>query len=236
MAEPHPTPETMQITTTDVEPLIDDAGANATTPAPRDEAADASSGAAASRAQGGGQPRGQLDEGVGIEGEFVVWEDRYSYKNFVGRLVLHLVATFAWMALAYWVWGRNDEASRSLRILAGIAGAALLLYWLFLGWRVFYARKSHFYRLTNKRLFVWTGVFRRRIDQLELLKVNDVYTKIPSIFHRMLGVGTVVVESSEERYPVTYIVGVDRPEAVMDTVWHTARAEREGHTVRVDQV
>src|SRR3954453_3348163 len=37
--------------------------------------------------------------GVGIEGEFNVWEGRYSFKNFFGRLVFRTVLTIAWIAL-----------------------------------------------------------------------------------------------------------------------------------------
>ena len=173
--------------------------------------------------------------GIGLEGEFPVWEGRYSLKNFVGRLIFRLIVTGAWFVLAYFTWGRG-EISKPLQMLAIIAAGLLVVYWLALGWQVFRARFSHFYRLTNKRLFVWSGIFRRRLDQLELVKVNDVRTSEPSLWHRWFGVGTVVVESSDESYPVTYLTGVNNPVEVMDTVWHTSRAEREGHTVRVDQV
>jgi hypothetical protein len=173
--------------------------------------------------------------GVGLDGEFTIWEGRYSLRNFAGRMFSRLVMTVAWCVLAYYTWGRG-QVSRPLEILAWITAGLLVLYWLGLLWQAVRARLSHFYRLTNKRLFVWTGVFRRRLDQLELVKVNDVYTSEPGLWHRWFKVGSVVIESSEERYPVTYLTGVDEPTKVMDTVWHTSRAEREGHTVRVDQV
>ncbi len=242
MAENQPTANNnvVQVTTEDVDQATasaspapaQDLSPGSQAPQPdRDEAPPPKRDAAATQ-----KPKNLPEPGVGIEGEFIVWEGRYSFKNFIGRLVFRVVATVAWFALAYWAWGRNDAARQSIQILAAIAGVAVLLYWLHLAWKVFYARSSHFYRLTNKRLFVWTGVFQRRIDQLELVKVNDVYTKHNSIFSRMLNIGTVVVESQEERYPMTYLAGVDDPEQVMDTVWHTSRAERDGHTVRVDQV
>jgi hypothetical protein len=179
--------------------------------------------------------RKELEPGIGLEGEFVVWEGRLSLKNFVGRFVLRVLASVGWIVLAYFAYGRG-EVEAFWNPLAIVAGIAVLAFWLQLGWRVFYARAGHFYRLTNKRLFVWSGVFRRRVDQLELLNVDDVFVQHKSLFARMLHVGTVVIEASEERSPLTYLVGVDEPEKVMDTVWHTSRAEREGHTVRVDRV
>lgn len=236
MADPQPTtnPNVVQVTTEDVEdPNTNVAGPppSAPSPGPETQAPPPKNGQALTS-----KPKHLPEPGIGLEGEFTVWEGRYSYKNFIGRLFFRVVASIAWFALAYWAWGRTDESSQSLRILATIVGVVVLLYWLHLLWQVFYARNSHFYRLTNKRLFVWTGVFQRRTDQLELVKVNDVYTRSPSILARMLNIGTVVIESQEEKLPMTYLTGVDMPEQVMDTVWHTSRAERDGHTVRIDQV
>src|SRR4051812_43784563 len=45
------------------------------------------------------------NKGFGVEGEFNVWEGRYSFKNFTGRLLFRAVLTVAWIALAIYVWG-----------------------------------------------------------------------------------------------------------------------------------
>ncbi len=226
-----------QITTEDVEAMVTGrplpVAGLAPAPAPPQGA-----GAGPVEAPTSGQAGSQepVQAGVGVEGEFTVWEGRYSLKNFLGRLVLRSVVTFAWLGLAYYAWGEPAQGRTAIQLLAGIAGVALLLWWVQFGWQVVYARYSHFYRLTNRRLFVWTGIFRRRIDQLELLKVKDVYIKHDSLLQRMLGLGTVVIESSEEKLPTTYLLSVDQPDSVMDTVWHTSRAERDGKTLRVDDV
>ncbi len=171
------------------------------------------------------------------ESETTVWEGRYSYRNFAGRLIGRLVATAAWLVIAAWMSTRSaEDSSRAVSVLTTVLGVLVLVAWVTLAWQTFYGRKSHLYRLTSRRLFVWTGIFQRRLDQVELLKVNDVYLRQPSIWHRWFGVGTVVVESSEQRYPITYLVGVDDPQSVMDLIWRTARAERDGRSVRVDQV
>lgn len=168
--------------------------------------------------------------------EPVVWEGRYSFRNFLGRLIGRLVATAAWVGVSLWLARSPEEPIQAVRILSALLGLLVLAAWVTLVWQVFYGRLSHFYRLTTRRLFVWTGVFRRRLDQVELLEVNDVYLRQPTIWHRWFGVGTVVVESSEQRYPITYLVGVDDPQSTMDLIWRTARAERDGRSVRVDQV
>ncbi len=58
-----------------------------------------------------------------------------------------------------------------------ITSAAVILYGFVLGWQILLARFGHFYELTDRRLFIDTGVFRRRRDQIELLRVQDVYVK-----------------------------------------------------------
>ncbi len=167
--------------------------------------------------------------------ETTLWEARYSLKNFIGRVVSRVVATVAWLALAVYAWW-FDPSNLTLKTLTAILGGFLAISWLYLGWRVLVARYTHFYRLTNRRLFVSTGIFNRRLDQLELIKVNDVYIRQPSMFHRWFSVGTVVVESSEETYPITYLTGVDHPAEVMDLLWRTARLERDQLAVRIDEV
>jgi len=176
--------------------------------------------------------------GVGIEGEFNVWEGRYSFKNFFGRVSFRILLTIAWIALAIRAWGRSEatQSNKLVGVVAIVTGIALVAFWLYLAWQILMARLGHYYRLTNRRLFVSTGLFNRRRDQVELLNIKDVYTRQQSLFHRWFSVGTVVVESSEQKYPITYLTGVDDPKTVMDLVWHCARAEREGKAVQVDNI
>ena len=162
----------------------------------------------------------------------MVWEGRYSMKNFIGRITFRALLTIAWIALAAYTWGYDHEEIRVVTILAGIV---LVLLWVALIYRIIQARYGHYYRLTTRRLFVSTGLFNRRRDQVELIKVNDVYTQ-QKLIERWLSVGTVVVKSSEPALPTCYLAGVNDPKEVMNTVWHYARAERDHRSVMVDRV
>jgi len=170
--------------------------------------------------------------GVGTEGETNVWEGRYAMKNFLVRLTICGLATVAWIALAIYTWAYNHE---NLVIPTTLVGIVFGIAWLALARRIILARFGHYYRLTNRRIFVSTGLFSRRRDQMELLRVQDVYTR-QSLIQRWLGIGTVVVVSSEPHFPVLYLTGVDAPKYVMDLVWHHARAERDRRSVKVDQI
>jgi membrane protein YdbS with pleckstrin-like domain len=180
------------------------------------------------------------DQGVGVEGEQTVWIGHYSYKNYSVRILLRTVVTIAWLALLFYLGGRGNNETETDHWgwdwFVRISLAAIVVYWLILFWQILIGRLGHRYELTNRRLFVDTGLFRRRRDQMELLKVQDVYVKQASILSRMLDIGTVVIETSEERLPIHYLAGVDHPTPLMDLIWHHARKERDLKSVKVDQV
>jgi len=171
--------------------------------------------------------------GVGVDGEAAIWEARYSKRNFIGRIITRVLITIAWGGLAYYTWGVDDG---QFAVITWIALGLVVLFWGALVWRMIQAHYSHFYRLTNRRLFVSTGVFHRRRDMMELLRVKDVFTRQQSLMDRWLGLGTVVVVPTEKELPTFYIAGVDDPKDVMDLIWHHARAERDHRSVKVDTV
>jgi len=171
-------------------------------------------------------------EGAGVEGEEVVWEARYAMKNFIGRILTRTLLTAAWIALAVYTWGYSDG---TLAPVAVIAGVGLGLLWLALVYRIVQARFGHYYRLTTRRLFVSTGLMRRRRGMMELLRVKDVFTR-QSLIERWLSLGTVVVVSSDKDLPTFYLAGVDDPKRVMDLIWHEARAERDRRSMKVEAV
>lgn len=181
----------------------------------------------------GQTPLGATELGVGIEGEQTVWEANYSMKNFVFRIGARTLLTLAWIALGVMAWRSVD--SGGLRLLTWLTGIVVALAWITLIYRIILARFGHHYRLTTRRLFVSTGVWNRRRDMLELLGVRDVYTR-QSFSERWLGVGTVIVESSDHSIPTFFVPGIKEPKRVMDLVWHHARAERDLRSVKVEEV
>jgi len=169
----------------------------------------------------------------GVEGEEVIWEARYSLKNFLGRVIFRTILTVGWLALAVYTWGYDNSGVSFFTILLGVILGGL---WLALFYRILQARYGHEYRLTNRRLFVTTGLMRRRRDQMELLRVKDVFTR-HTLLEGWLSLGTVVVVPDEHNtLPTFYLAGVDDPQRVMDLVWHCSRSEREGKTVQVENV
>lgn len=198
-------------------------------PAQGPEPAGTQPGQAAAMEQGANAPPAT---GPGVEGEEVVWEASYSMRNFLGRIAFRILLTFAWIALAVETWG---EGHKDLAAFAYIGGIILIAFWLQLLYRMAQARYGHYYRLTNRRLFVSTGLLRRRRDQMELLRVKDVYTR-QTLTERWLSLGTVIVVSSEKELPIFYITGVSDPKQVMDSIWNSARSERDVRSTNIHSV
>jgi membrane protein YdbS with pleckstrin-like domain len=188
-------------------------------------------GAAAAVSRGSDIPV-TVQEGVGTEGEFDVWEARYSMRNFVARFAGTILVTLGCIAFGLFLRAHQVGAAG---VFAVVAGGILAVIWLLLFTRILSAHFGHFYRLTNRRLFVSSGVFTRRRDQVELLRVQDIYLR-QSLLGRWLKVGTVVVLSSEPHLPMVHLAGVLDPKSVQDLVWHHARAERDKRSVKVDAI
>lgn len=172
----------------------------------------------------------QTDE-VGVTEE-TLWEGQTSGKSFLVRSVVGELFTAGWVVLAVATWGFGYS---NLTILSYAFGAVLLFFWLLTGLKIFRVIHSHNYRLTTRRLFVRTGMLNRRIDQIELLKVKDVFVQ-QSLLGKWIGVGHVVVISSEQTLPKATIYGIDRPRHVMDLIWLQTRAQQDQKTARVEQV
>ena len=73
------------------------------------------------------------------------------------------------------------------------------------------------YQLTTERL-IWTrGVFTRRQDQVELYRVRDV-SLVQPFYLRVLGLGNVLVMSSDISTPNDSLLAVKQPQDVLDLV------------------
>lgn len=90
------------------------------------------------------------------------------------------------------------------------------------------------YRLTTQRLFVQVGLIARRIEEVELIRVDDVTTE-QGIVERMFDVGTVKVASSDTSTPELHLVGLRGPVSTKELLRHQVQ-ERRKRIVNLNQV
>src|SRR3954470_18401455 len=81
---------------------------------------------------------------------------------------------------------------------------ATLGLWLLPAW---WRSRSRRYRLTTKRVVVETGVFGKRLEQVDLYRVND-YTVVRPVGQRLLGTGNLVLRTLDRTSPVVAIEGI----------------------------
>ncbi|HEX7665864.1 MAG TPA: PH domain-containing protein [Polyangiaceae bacterium] len=89
-------------------------------------------------------------------------------------------------------------------------------------------KKSRFTRITSRRIESELGWMSRKVETLEMWKIRDVEFS-QSTFQRMLGVGTLTIQSHDDKEPKLLVEGVpgnrDAYEKVMNAVM-AARQQR----------
>jgi membrane protein YdbS with pleckstrin-like domain/DNA-directed RNA polymerase subunit RPC12/RpoP len=87
------------------------------------------------------------------------------------------------------------------------------------------------YRLTNQRLFVRNGWLAKKVNELELYRVEDVQVD-QGILQRLLRYGTITVQAADVTTPQVQLIGISRPVEIKEMIRTQYRAarKREGVT------
>jgi uncharacterized membrane protein YdbT with pleckstrin-like domain len=100
--------------------------------------------------------------------------------------------------------------------------------------RAWYLVASTRYRLTTQRLFAQTGLIAKHVEEVELFRVKDV-TLSQGVLHRMLGVGTVTVLSTDDTAPRLELAGIPEPLAAKEAIRGAFRAARQREGLRTGE-
>ena len=111
----------------------------------------------------------------------------------------------------------------------------ILLCWLIVP--VFYAiwkwieLRCFSYEVSNERIRIHRGVLSRRIDSIELYRVKDV-TFIQPFLMRVVGIGNVVLSTSDTVAPLVTIHGVPNAAELREKILHATDQMRDRKGVR----
>jgi len=90
------------------------------------------------------------------------------------------------------------------------------------------------YRITNYRIDFERGIFSRDIDTLELWHVEDLHFH-QSLLDRILGVGSILVESHDQTLPKLDLKGLPNPRPLYETLKQRVIAvKRSRGVIKVD--
>jgi uncharacterized membrane protein YdbT with pleckstrin-like domain len=144
--------------------------------------------------------------------EILILVLRPHVKRLVGPVVLLLLVAPVTVFVASLVPG--GAAQPYLRAAVVLAAGLVLLRWTVWPFLVWW---NTVYVITNRRLVMRHGVFSRSGHDMPLTRLNDV-SFTHNMFERMLGCGTLVVESAGERGQVV-LVDVPKVEQVQRTLY-----------------
>lgn len=136
-------------------------------------------------------------------------------------LFLPIIKALLVVGAASYLYSRFDNAAVHYLVLAA---AVILLawgsFWPYLKW------VTTQYVVTNKRVVIRSGVFSREGRDVPLSRVNDVSFH-HDLLDRMLGCGTITVESAGERGQVV-LSEVPHVEDVQRQIYRLAEVEERG--------
>jgi uncharacterized membrane protein YdbT with pleckstrin-like domain len=103
-------------------------------------------------------------------------------------------------------------------------GIALMVYWM--------RSASKSYRLTNQRLRIEEGFLSKRINNVELFRVDHVEVDKP-FFMRVLGFGVLRLTTSDGRESSIRLLGLRNPDQLGEQIREFSLRERERRGIRV---
>lgn len=107
---------------------------------------------------------------------------------------------------------RDDARLLAILIVVGVVGVRVMG----LGWQIA-VLKSQRYRITSQRIVIESGVFSRRIEEIDMRTVEDLEFR-QSFLDRVLGIGQIAVISSDRSAGRFVLVGLDRPRELRELI------------------
>jgi uncharacterized membrane protein YdbT with pleckstrin-like domain len=142
------------------------------------------------------------------------------WKTLVGPIALTLVVVAALLAGGIFIPG-NKWATVE-RLALAVVAAALLAWWLaypVLVWR------TTVYELTNRRMRLRDGIITRNGRDIPLSRITDVSFR-KGLLDRLLGCGTLIVESAGEHGTLT-LTEIPHVEKVQATLFQLVEDEQQ---------
>lgn len=91
------------------------------------------------------------------------------------------------------------------------------------------------YKLTEDRLFVETGFFSTKYEEIVLYRIKDISLK-RTLWQKICGVGTITVQSSDKTTPLLVIKNVKKSFSVKELLHETVEQQKLARRYRISEV
>jgi membrane protein YdbS with pleckstrin-like domain len=170
------------------------------------------------------QPGVQAPVPPALEPEQELWKGRYSAKA-QGHLWL---IWFIEIPALLFLWFKLPDSIPKGLVTRWIFVAAAAVPVFGILWGLMVVKLSTRYRLTTHRLFVETGIFSRELNEIELVRVDDVAVR-QNVIQRIFNVGIVtVIAPHDQTEPRLELVGIENPIEVKEMIRTHVRRRRLG--------
>jgi uncharacterized membrane protein YdbT with pleckstrin-like domain len=157
-------------------------------------------------------------ESILTSDEKVVLHLHPHWKKLIAPIFFLIVVAAALVAAVVFLSG----TALLVAAVAGIVPLGRLTVWPWLNWR------STHYVFTDERVLFREGVLARHGRDVPLGRINDVSFS-HSLIERMLGCGTMTIESAGERGQLT-LVDLPQVERTQSVLYELVEADRQRHT------
>jgi membrane protein YdbS with pleckstrin-like domain len=93
-------------------------------------------------------------------------------------------------------------------------------------WRLAVLKSNH-YRVTNQRILVESGVFSKRIEEIDMRLVDDFQLR-QSFLERLLGIGDITILSSDRTAAQLVLLGLSSPRELRELIRSSAYGATRG--------
>lgn len=148
-----------------------------------------------------------------------VWSGSPSMALLAGRIAALIVAAVGIPILAYFIASLTEGGDQGAGLVTAgwfITAAVVLIFGISIAAGMVVLRSTR-YTITNQRLLVESGLFSKRVDEIDMRLIDDSHFH-QGFVHRMLGIGNVTVMSSDKNTPVYTMRGVRDPRAVRELI------------------
>jgi len=151
------------------------------------------------------------------EPEEQLWKGRYCSKAMIGAWVFSAMISVALLLIWIWWWPGGW-------VWLGLV-VAILLLGIYQYGVLKYRQWSIQYELTTQRFILHKGILRRVTDRIEIIDIDDV-TCEQSLLERLVGAGTIRIESSDKTDPKIDLLGIENAKDVAAQIDDVRRTER----------
>ena len=162
----------------------------------------------------GGRPAPNPDEP-----ERELWKGRMATLALAHLWILWFFWSMGLWSIYFFVF---DTAPEFLGMITWILVVLPLPY---ISFRLLYGKFAVGFRLTTHRFFKNVGIFSRSLNELELIRVDDV-SVYQNLIHRIFDIGTVTIISTDSTDSRLEIYGVEKPIELKEMIRENVRKRR----------